>query len=95
MLQVDTPDDYVLGPCSSSPAAIADRAATGETHPVREFVEKAFAIVGTQITWEGTAEEEVGKDAKSGRVLVRVGPSDPHSGPSDAARPSLLPPGVR
>lgn len=60
------------------PAAGFDRAdvsATGETHPVREFVEKAFAVVGTQIVWEGTAEEEVGKDAKSGRVLVRVGPS--------------------
>lgn len=52
----------------------ADVSATGETHPVREFVEKAFAVVGTQIVWEGTAEEEVGKDAKSGRVLVRVGP---------------------
>lgn len=32
MLQQDTPDDYVI--------------ATGETHEVREFVEKAFAVAG-------------------------------------------------
>jgi len=60
MLQADSPDDYVL--------------ATGETHPVREFVEKAFAVVGTTIRWEGKDEEEVGKDAKSGQILVRVDP---------------------
>ena len=32
MLQQDKPDDFVL--------------ATGETHPVREFVEKSFKAVG-------------------------------------------------
>lgn len=60
MLQQDEPDDFVL--------------ATGETHPVREFVEKAFAIVGTQIVWEGERDtvDEVGKCAKTGKVLVRV-----------------------
>ena len=35
MLQQDKPDDYVL--------------ATGETHPVREFVELAFAAVSLQV----------------------------------------------
>lgn len=35
ILQQETPEDFVL--------------ATGEMHSVREFVEKAFAIVGTQI----------------------------------------------
>ena len=35
MLQQPEPEDFVL--------------ATGETHPVREFVEKAFAEVGMQI----------------------------------------------
>ena len=60
MLQVDTPDDYVL--------------ATGETHPVREFVEKAFAVVGTTIRWEGKDEDEVGIDAQTGKTLVRVDP---------------------
>jgi GDPmannose 4,6-dehydratase len=39
MLQQETPDDYVL--------------ATGETHAVREFVEKAFAHVGRRIEWHG------------------------------------------
>ena len=37
MLQQDTPDDYVL--------------ATGETHPVKEFVEKSFGIVGITIKY--------------------------------------------
>lgn len=37
MLQCDEPDDYVL--------------ATGETHPVKEFVEKAFAHVGITIKY--------------------------------------------
>lgn len=37
MLQQDTPDDYVI--------------ATGETHEVREFVEKAFAVAGIK-DWE-------------------------------------------
>ena len=37
MLQQDTPDDYVI--------------ATGETHEVREFVEKAFAVAGIS-DWE-------------------------------------------
>ena len=32
IMQHDTPDDFVL--------------ATGETHPVREFIEKAFGHVG-------------------------------------------------
>ena len=35
MLQQDNPDDFVL--------------ATGEMHYVREFVEKAFRVVGVEI----------------------------------------------
>jgi GDPmannose 4,6-dehydratase len=35
MLQQPTPDDFVL--------------ATGETHPVREFVEKSFQALGSEI----------------------------------------------
>ena len=38
MLQQDGPEDFVL--------------ATGETHPVREFVEKSFGILGIQIRYE-------------------------------------------
>lgn len=37
MLQQDTPEDFVL--------------ATGETHPVREFVEKSFGVLGMQLKY--------------------------------------------
>ena len=63
MLQHDSPDDYVL--------------ATGETHMVREFVEKAFRYAGIEIVWKGEAGivDEIGVDAADeSRVLVRVDP---------------------
>jgi GDPmannose 4,6-dehydratase len=44
--------------------------ASNETHSVREFIEKSFAVVGTTISWYGKDEQEVGVDQK-GRVLVR------------------------
>ncbi len=58
MLQQDKPDDYVL--------------ATGETHPVREFVELAFNLVDIKIKWEGQGVNEKGINAKTGDVLVEV-----------------------
>jgi GDPmannose 4,6-dehydratase len=58
ILQQDVPDDYVL--------------ATGETHSVREFVEKAFAHVGRRIEWRGSGRDEKGMEAGSGRVLVEI-----------------------
>ena len=60
MVQQPTGDDYVL--------------ATGEAHSVREFVDMAFAEVGRQITWGGAGRDEVGRDAKSGDILVRIDP---------------------
>jgi len=39
MLQQKRPDDYVVG--------------TGESHTVREFVEKAFKYVGVDLVWKG------------------------------------------
>lgn len=57
MLQQDQPEDYVLS--------------TNECHSVREFVEKAFAVIGMQISWEGEGEQEVGKD-QNGVARVRV-----------------------
>ena len=60
IVQHDTPDDWVL--------------ATGETHAVREFVELAFAEVGVTIEWSGKGVDEVGKDAKTGKVLIEVDP---------------------
>ena len=60
MMQQDEPDDYVL--------------ATGETHSVREFVEKAFAHVGRSVEWQGSGVDEKGVERASGRVLVEVDP---------------------
>ena len=59
MLQQDEPDDYVV--------------ATGKTHSVREFCELCFAEIGLPLTWEGTGEQEIGKDVE-GRTLVAVDP---------------------
>lgn len=60
MLQQDSPVDYVIG--------------TGETHSVREFAQLAFQEAGVELVWEGDAEGEVGKDASTGTVRVRVDP---------------------
>ncbi len=58
MLQHNAADDYVL--------------ATGETHTVRDFVERALACVGRRIQWRGHGVDEKGFDADSGAVLVEV-----------------------
>ncbi len=60
ILQQDEPDDYVL--------------ATGETHSVREFVERAFAVVGREIEWRGEGVDEIGIDRKSGETIVAIDP---------------------
>jgi GDPmannose 4,6-dehydratase len=60
ILQNQEPDDFVL--------------ATGETHPVKEFVEKAFGHVGMKIRWEGKDVDEIGIDEKTGKTVVRVDP---------------------
>jgi len=60
ILQQDAPDDYVL--------------ATGETHSVREMVERAFACVEREIVWRGEGVDEVGSDARTGKDLVQVDP---------------------
>jgi GDPmannose 4,6-dehydratase len=60
MLQQPDPDDYVL--------------ATGEGHTVREFIDRAFAIVGTKLEWRGKGADEIAVDAASGRTLVEVDP---------------------
>jgi GDPmannose 4,6-dehydratase len=60
MMQQREPDDYVL--------------ATGETHAVREFIERAFAVVGRRIVWRGKGADEQGIDAATGSTLVRIDP---------------------
>ena len=48
--------------------------ATGRTETVRRFVELAFAELGREIVWHGAGLGEVGKDAKTGDVLVEIDP---------------------
>ncbi|CAG4904695.1 GDP-mannose 4,6-dehydratase [Paraburkholderia gardini] len=60
MLQADQPDTFVL--------------ATNRTQTVRDFVTMSFKGAGMDIEWRGRAEQEVGIEPDSGRVLVRVNP---------------------
>src|SRR6266403_6206114 len=60
MVQQTVPDDYVL--------------ATGESHSVREFVERAFARVDKRVAWRGAGVEEQGIDAGTGDLLVAIDP---------------------
>jgi GDPmannose 4,6-dehydratase len=60
MTTADAADDYVI--------------ATGETRSVREFVERAAAVAGFEIAWEGTGPTETGYDRATGRRLVVVEP---------------------
>ena len=60
IMQQDKPSDYVL--------------ATGETRTVREFVDAAFAHVGTKLEWKGKGVDEKGICTKSGKVLVEIDP---------------------
>ena len=58
MLQQEKPDTYVV--------------ATGETHTVREFIERAYAEIGVAITWQGSEIDETGIDAKTREAVVRI-----------------------
>ncbi|WP_141266880.1 GDP-mannose 4,6-dehydratase [Thermodesulfovibrio sp. Kuro-1] len=70
MLQQDEPDDYVVG--------------TGESHSVREFVEKAFSYAGIEIEWRGKGVEEKGiiasvdysinSNLKPGDIVIEIDP---------------------
>jgi GDPmannose 4,6-dehydratase len=46
--------------------------ATGETHTVREFVEKAFAEVSITMAWEGEGVSEIGRNTENCQALVKV-----------------------
>lgn len=60
MLQQEEADDYVV--------------ASDETHPVREFVEKAFKAAGIDVEFSGEGVNEIGKDKATGKVVVKVNP---------------------
>lgn len=58
MLQQDQGDDYVL--------------ATGETHTVREFCEKAAEMSGFDLEWDGEGVNIKGIDRGSSRTIIEV-----------------------
>jgi GDPmannose 4,6-dehydratase len=60
IVQQPRPDDYVI--------------ATGKKNSVREFVVAAFREIDRRIVWEGNGTDEIGRDADSGKILVRVDP---------------------
>jgi GDPmannose 4,6-dehydratase len=70
ILQQNEPDDYVIG--------------TGQSHSVRELVEKAFSYAGIEIEWRGKGVGEKGavrsvdtrwkSMIKSGEVIIEIDP---------------------
>ncbi len=68
ILAHDNPDDFTVG--------------TGESHTVREFVERAFAYAGVEIEWRGEAEQEKGivrsadshYDLQPGTTIIEIDP---------------------
>ena len=58
IVQHDVGDDFVL--------------ATGVAHSVRDFVSRAFARTGRVIVWSGKGVDEIGKDKKTGEILVEL-----------------------
>jgi GDPmannose 4,6-dehydratase len=58
MMQHDVAEDFIL--------------ATGQSYTVRMFIEEAFLRVGICLNWEGQGVNEVGIDADSGRILVKI-----------------------
>lgn len=61
MLQQDTPEDFVI--------------ATGVTTTVRDFVKKAFKVLGIQIEFQGTNESEIGivKACEDPKFQLKIG----------------------
>lgn len=58
MMQQDQPDDYIL--------------ATGETHTIREMVEKSAKLLDFDLVWHGTGLEESGVDVRTGKTIVKI-----------------------
>jgi GDPmannose 4,6-dehydratase len=60
MLQQPEPDDFVV--------------ATGETHSIREFIERAARVCGWDLVWSGKGTDEKGHDRRSGKLLIAIDP---------------------
>jgi GDPmannose 4,6-dehydratase len=68
--------DFVAGMWAALQAEQADSFifATNQQHTVREFVTMAGSAAGFDLEWQGAAKTEVGRDRKTGKILVRVNP---------------------
>lgn len=60
MLQQDKPDDFVI--------------ATGKQYSVKDFIAKCAPYFYLDIRWEGEGLNEVGINANTGKVIIRVDP---------------------
>ena len=60
ILQQSTPDDYVI--------------ASGEQRSVRQFVDRAAAILEIDLEWHGEGLEEKGIDSRTGETIVEIDP---------------------
>jgi GDPmannose 4,6-dehydratase len=60
MLQQNEPGDYVL--------------ATGESHSVREYIEKTCEILCIDLVWKGNGLHEIGVDKKTNNTIIRIDP---------------------
>ena len=60
MLQVDTPDTFVLS--------------TGRTETVRDFLTIAFNVAGIGLEYQGSGDQEVAVNSDTGAVIMRVNP---------------------
>jgi GDPmannose 4,6-dehydratase len=58
MLQQEEAEDFVL--------------ATNETHPIKEFIEKAFKVVDIELRWEGEGIDEIAYDTKTNKAVVKI-----------------------
>ena len=61
ILQHDEADDFVL--------------ASGQSYSVRDFLERAFAVINIQIEWQGEGAHEIGVNAKTGQMLIDIDPA--------------------
>lgn len=60
MLQQEQPDDYVL--------------ATGESHDVKEFVNKTAEVLDMEISWQGQGLKEICLNKKTGKTIIEIDP---------------------
>lgn len=53
-----TPDDYVVS--------------SGESHTVREFIERSCDYIGIDLAWRGKNENEYGIDKKKNKIIIKI-----------------------